>query len=59
MEPVSTEDLQSEITHLRDRVDLIAEEQAAKKPWFKDVSTIIAVAAFLFSFGTTIILQTG
>jgi tetratricopeptide (TPR) repeat protein len=56
MEPVSIEDLQGEITHLRNKVDSIAEEnQAANKPWFKNISTGISVAALLFSFGTTII----
>jgi tetratricopeptide (TPR) repeat protein len=56
METVSIEDLQGEITHLRNKMDSIAEEnQAAKKPWFKNISTFISVAAFLFSFGTTIV----
>jgi tetratricopeptide (TPR) repeat protein len=52
MESVSINDLQDEITHLRNKVDRIDE---SKKSWTKDISTFISVAAFLFSFGTTIV----
>ncbi len=56
METVSINDLRDEITHLRNKVDFIAEEnQEAKGPWFKNIATVISVAAFLFSFGTTIV----
>jgi tetratricopeptide (TPR) repeat protein len=42
--------------NLHEKVDSIAEEKKeAKKPWYKNISTAISVAAFLFSFGTTII----
>ena len=52
----SMEDLQGGLTHLRNRVDSIIEStQAARKPWFKDIATVISVTAFLFSFGTTVI----
>src|SRR3974390_1635385 len=54
--PVSIEGLQHEITQLGDKVHSIAERnQASKKPWFKDIATVISLAAFLFSFGTTIV----
>jgi tetratricopeptide (TPR) repeat protein len=56
MDTVSISDLQSEITHLRNKVDSFTEEnQEAKKAWFKSIPTVISVAAFLFSFGTTIV----
>jgi hypothetical protein len=43
-----------EVALLRDRLASIEKRQSEKKPWFKDASTIIALAAFVFSFGTTI-----
>jgi tetratricopeptide (TPR) repeat protein len=56
METASIDILSAQVSHLRDRIDSLAEEtQSAKKPWFKNVSTLISVAAFLFSFGTTIV----
>lgn len=32
-----------------------ASEAAAKGPWYRDVSTVIAFAALVFSFGTTVV----
>jgi tetratricopeptide (TPR) repeat protein len=56
MEPILVDELRHEITHLRNRVDSIEEAYKSKEiPWYKNVSTLIAAAAFLFSFGTTIV----
>lgn len=56
MDTTTIEDIRSEITHLRNRVDSLAEaSEPAKVPWYKNISTIIAIAAFLFSFGTTVV----
>jgi hypothetical protein len=54
MGAISVEDLQSEIANLRNRVDTLADRTPEKKPWYKEAATIISVAAFLFSFGTTL-----
>jgi tetratricopeptide (TPR) repeat protein len=51
---LSLNELRSEVTHLRNRVDSLA-ESSGKTPWYKSVSTLISVAAFVFSFGTTIV----
>jgi hypothetical protein len=50
----SVDELKEEISHLKNRIDTVAEE-SANKPWYQSVSTLISVAAFLFSFGTTIV----
>jgi tetratricopeptide (TPR) repeat protein len=56
MADVSIGDLQTELTHLRNRIDTVAEEsQAANRKWYKDISTLISVTALLFSFGTTMV----
>ena len=56
MGTVSVDELNEEVSHLRNRIDSLAEaSESAKKPWFKNVATLISVAAFLFSFGTTIV----
>jgi tetratricopeptide (TPR) repeat protein len=45
-----------EISHLRNRLDSLEEANRSKEiPWYKNMSTIIAATAFLFSFGTTIL----
>src|SRR5215475_5713683 len=56
MGATSVEDLQGEITNLRNRLDSLAEngQSGSKKPWYKEVATIISLAAFVFSFGTTV-----
>lgn len=51
-----SEEVHEEIIHLRNRIDSIDEARKAESvPWFKNASTIIALAAFVFSFGTTAI----
>jgi tetratricopeptide (TPR) repeat protein len=56
MEPILVDELRDEIAHLRNRVDSIEEADRSKEtPWYKNISTMIAAAAFLFSFGTTIV----
>ena len=56
MEPILVDELRDEIKRLRNRVDSIEEVDRSKEtPWYKNISTMIAAAAFLFSFGTTIV----
>jgi tetratricopeptide (TPR) repeat protein len=56
MSEITNEELREEITHLRNRVDSAEEAaKAAKKPWYRNISTVISIAAFAFSFGTTIV----
>ena len=40
---------------LRAELDALGGEVARKRPWWREVTTLVAVAALVFSFGTTIV----
>jgi|GEM_PF-1263153 len=51
-----TNEFQSELGDFRKRIAALEDySRETKKPWYYNVSTLIAAAAFLFSFGTTIV----
>jgi len=53
--PAKLEALTANVQVLKHEVEALQKEAAkADKPWYLDVSTIIAVASFLFAFGTTV-----
>ncbi len=50
------EDLDKVIERMRDEIDDLQLKTAEKaKPWYRDVATLVAALALLFSFGTTLV----
>jgi tetratricopeptide (TPR) repeat protein len=53
---VPGEGSRGELSSLWTRVDLLTEEvRSAKRPWYKDVATLISIGALVFSLGTTVV----
>jgi hypothetical protein len=50
-----SEDLEEKLTTMKREIDAlqIAVTSQKKKPWYKDISTILSVVALIFSFSTT------
>jgi tetratricopeptide (TPR) repeat protein len=56
MSETVTNDVDGQLEDLRKRTAVLEDHsREMKKPWYKNVSTLIAVVAFLFSFGTTVV----
>lgn len=49
------EELSNRINILDDEIKRVNAKLEAKKPWYREVSSIVAVLALLFSFGTTMV----
>src|SRR5713226_4409013 len=56
MDDAPTDEFGKELSSLRKRVDLLTEEaRIANQPWYKNITTLISVAALAFSLSTTIV----
>jgi tetratricopeptide (TPR) repeat protein len=56
MDGASGGEFAEELSSLRSRVDFLAEAgRAANQPWYKNITTLISVAALVFSLGTTVV----